>query len=236
MARLPRFRKRVEWFLKYRPHLLKNLASLTEPGQDGRYVLSIVNREQLVRVLERMLDPKEFLSEYGLRALSREYEGSPFRFSMNGQQHTVAYEPAESTSAMFGGNSNWRGPIWFPVNFLMIESLQKYHHYYGDALTVEFQDGRRNLNEVATMLSQRLINIFRRDDVRGRRPFYGNVEVFQQDPHWRDCIQFYEYFHGDNGAGVGASHQTGWTALVAKLIQQCAEKQSVAQEEKGAVT
>jgi hypothetical protein len=144
---------------------------------------------------------------------------------VDGHAHTVSYQPAESTTGMFGGNSNWRGPIWFPVNFLMIESLQKYFHYCGDSFKVELPRGSENwftLNEVATDLSRRLMRIFLRDEANGgRRPVFGNVDLFQTDPHWRDNVLFYEYFHGDNGAGIGASHQTGWTALVAKLIQQC---------------
>jgi hypothetical protein len=225
LEKLPRFRRRMEWFIKYRPFLLENIASLTEPGPDGRLLLSIVNREQLTQVLKRMLDPAQFLSDYGLRALSKEYEANPYVFDYNGQTLTVGYEPAESSSGMFGGNSNWRGPIWFPLNYLMIESLQKYHHYYGDRLTVPLSGRPATLDQVAADLSRRLIRLFGQDEANGgRRPFYGDVDYFQQDPHWRDYILFYEYFHGDNGAGIGASHQTGWTALVAKLIQQSGGK------------
>jgi hypothetical protein len=169
-----------------------------------------------------MFDPAQFLSDYGLRALSKEHEANPYSFSINGQTHTVGYEPAESSSGLFGGNSNWRGPIWFPVNFLMIESLQKFHHYYGDQMQIELPFGSGNLGSLeqgAAEISRRLTNIFLRG-ADGRRPVFGSVDLFQEDPHWRDYILFYEYFHGDNGAGIGASHQTGWTALVAKLIQQ----------------
>jgi hypothetical protein len=173
-----------------------------------------------------MLDEEQFLSPYGLRALSKEHETNPFTLQVDGQTHIVGYEPAESTSGLFGGNSNWRGPIWLPVNYLMIESLQKYHHYYGDDLRVEMPTGSgqlANLNEVADGLSCRLNALFLRDG-DGKRPFNGTTPLFQNDPHWRDHILFYEYFHGDNGAGIGASHQTGWTALVAKLLQQSGGK------------
>jgi len=218
---LPRFKRRLEWFIQYRPELVDNIAPILEPGREGRYLLSIVNREQLSRVLGRMLDSNQFLSDYGLRALSKEYQQTPYQFYSNGQMLTVHYEPAESSSGMFGGNSNWRGPIWFPVNYLMIESLQKYHHYFGDSFQVSVAGRSMTLAEVADDLSQRLIKIFLQDEGQGkRRPVFGGTEIFQTDPHWRDHILFYEYFHGDNGAGIGASHQTGWTALVAKLIQQ----------------
>jgi hypothetical protein len=225
LEKLPRFRQRMEWFIKYRPHLLKNIASLTEPGSAGRILLAITDREKLAQVLVRMLDSAQFLSGYGLRTLSKEHEQNPYSFHVNGQTHTVGYEPAESTTGLFGGNSNWRGPIWFPVNFLMIESLQKYHHYYGDALKVEFPPGSGKmvtLGDVAADLSRRLIRIFLEDKSGDdRRPVFGGTGYFQNDPYWRDHILFYEYFNGDTGAGLGASHQTGWTALAAKLIQQC---------------
>jgi hypothetical protein len=198
------------------------MADWTEPGVDDRHLLSIVRREQLERVLTRMLDEATFLSEYGLRSLSKEHEEDPFQVDLDGQSHTVRYQPAESTTGLFGGNSNWRGPIWFPLNFLMIETLQKYHHYYGDDFQVEYPQGsghQANLKEVANDLSRRLIRLFLRDS-SGRRPFYGDETLFQDDPHWRDHLLFHEYFHGDNGAGLGASHQTGWTALVAKLIKR----------------
>jgi hypothetical protein len=222
--KLARFRRRMEWFIHYRPQLVKNIAALTEPGESGRCLLAIPNREQLQQVLGRMLDPAQFLSAYGLRSLSKEHEAQPYTFYANGQPHTVRYEPAESRSWLFGGNSNWRGPIWFPVNYLMIEALQKYYHYYGNSFKVELPTGSGHpmtLAEVATELSRRLIRIFLRDETKdGRRPFYGDMAYFQTDPHWCDYLPFYEYFHGDNGTGLGASHQTGWTALVAKLIQQ----------------
>ncbi|MDQ3248739.1 MAG: glucosidase [Chloroflexota bacterium] len=219
---LPRFRRRMEWFIQYRPDMVQSIASLTTPGQEGRLLLSLVNREKLTRILGRVLDPDQFLSDYGLRALSKQHEQHPYQLNIDGQIHEVRYEPAESGSGLFGGNSNWRGPIWFPVNYLLIETLQRYHHYYGDGLRVALPAGSAQqvtLGEVARNLSQRLTGIFLRDE-QGRRAFNGGVALFQSDPHWRDYILFYEYFHGDNGAGLGASHQTGWTALVAKLIQQ----------------
>jgi hypothetical protein len=169
-----------------------------------------------------MLDETEFLSPYGIRSLSRVHLSHPYVLDANGSEHRVQYEPAESTTGIFGGNSNWRGPVWFPLNFLIIESLQKYHHYYGDEFQVEFPTGSGELHtlwEVARELSLRLEKIFLRD-ANGRRPVYGGAEKFQTDPHFRDHVLFYEYFHGDNGAGIGASHQTGWTALVAKLLNQ----------------
>jgi hypothetical protein len=219
---LPLFKRRMDWFIKNRPHLVENIASLKKPGVNGRRLLYLVDRAKLEQVMAHMLDEDKFLSDYGLRSLSKEHETHPFTFSADGQIYKVSYQPGESTSGMFGGNSNWRGPIWFPVNYLMIESLQKYHYYYGDKLQVELPYGsgkKTTLNDVAAKLSRRLVKIFLSDGT-GRRAFYGNNEIFCDDSHWQDCILFYEYFHGDTGAGLGASHQTGWTALVAKLIQQ----------------
>ena len=172
-----------------------------------------------------MFDEQEFLSPYGIRALSRFHHDHPYTLAVNGREHQVHYEPAESSTGIFGGNSNWRGPVWFPVNYLLIESLQKFHFYLGDEYRVEYPTGsgqRQTLGEVAANISRRLSRIFLKD-ANGRRPIYGGTETFQHDPHWRDLILFYEYFHGDNGAGIGASHQTGWTGLVAKLLQQSGE-------------
>jgi len=219
---LPRFKRRMQWFLDNRPELVQHIASLTTPGEGGRRLLAIADKDKLDHILPRMLDETQFFSPYGLRALSKAHEQQPYTLSVNGSVHSVKYEPAESTTGLFGGNSNWRGPIWFPINFLMVESLQKYHHYYGPEYKVECprHSGEwLNLNDVATELSRRLTRVFLRD-ADGRRPVFGGIEKFQNDPHWRDYLLFYEYFHGDNGAGLGASHQTGWTALVAKLIQQ----------------
>ncbi len=219
---LPRFRQRMEWFIKYRPQLVEHIASLTEPGEDGRRLLAIVDRHELSQILTKMLDKDEFLSDYGLRSVSKFHEANPYSWNTDGQVHMLRYEPAESSSGLFGGNSNWRGPIWFPVNYLMIEALQKYNHYYGDTLKAEMpahSGTPMNLDQIAAELSRRLTGIFLRDS-QGHRAVFGGVDYFQNDPHWRDYIPFYEYFHGDIGAGIGASHQTGWTALVAKLIQQ----------------
>jgi mannosylglycerate hydrolase MGH1-like protein len=222
---LPGFKRRMQWFIENRPEL-RDHVQLTA-GADGgtRRLLSIVSRGQLPRVLRFMLDEGEFLSPHGIRAVSRYHAEHPFVFRLGEAEHRVDYEPAESSSELFGGNSNWRGPIWFPMNYLLIESLQKFHHFYGDGLTVPFPTGaehRLNMWGVAAELSRRLTRIFLRD-AEGSRPVYGGAEKFQTDPHWRDLLLFYEYFHGDNGAGMGASHQTGWTGLVAKLLQQSGE-------------
>jgi len=222
LDRLPGFKRRLEWFIDNRPDLTANVASMRAPGRGERRLLSIVDRQQLVRVLQVMLDPAEFLAPNGIRALSQYHKDHPYVLQIDGTEHRVDYEPAESTTGLFGGNSNWRGPIWMPVNFLMVEALQRYHHYYGDALTVECPTGsgrHMTLDRVAADLSRRLTRIFLRDEF-GRRPVYGRNPRFQQDPAWRDLLLFYEYFNGDTGEGLGASHQTGWTALVAKLLQQ----------------
>jgi len=223
--RLPGFKRRMQWFLENRPQLSEYVDIQTGADLHVRRLLSLVNRERLSRVLRYMLDESEFLSPYGIRALSRFHREHPYMLSVDCTEHRVAYEPAESSTGLFGGNSNWRGPVWFPVNFLLIESLQKFHHYLGDDYRVEFPTGsgqRLTLWEVAAEISRRLTHLFLRD-ADGRRPVCGGSERFQQDPHWRDLVLFYEYFHGDNGAGIGASHQTGWTALVAKLLQQNGE-------------
>ncbi len=220
--RLAGFRRRMEWFLRHRPDLCGNLASLTREGVADRRLLAICHGERLRLVLARMLDEQEFLSPHGVRSLSRYHRGNPFVMHVDGSEHRVDYHPAESTTGLFGGNSNWRGPVWFPVNFLLIESLQKYHHYLGADFQVELPTGsglRMSLGEVAAEMSRRLVRLFLRD-AQGRRPVFGGTELLQKDPHFRDHILFHEYFHGDNGAGIGAGHQTGWTALVAKLIQQ----------------
>lgn len=221
---LPAFKRRMNWFFEHRVYLRDqgNVACIKSPGENSRRLLSIVNRERLVRVLQPMLDEKEFLSPYGIRSISKIHQDQPYTFWVDGQSHTIDYQPAESTSGLFGGNSNWRGPIWFPINYLLIESLQKYHHFYGDSFKVECPTGSgqmMSLCEVATELSRRLIKLFLRDG-KGERPIYGGNRLFQDDPHWRDYVLFNEYFHGDNGTGLGAGHQTGWTGLVAKLIQQ----------------
>jgi hypothetical protein len=190
-------------------------------GLADRGILALVNPDRLRRILTKMLDENEFLSPYGIRALSKFHDRHPYVFHVGGQAHSVGYLPAESNSGMFGGNSNWRGPIWMPVNALLIRALLNFHLYYGDNFKIECPTGSgklMNLFEVAKEISDRLTRIFLRDD-SGRRAVYGGTQTFQNDPYWRDHLLFFEYFHGDNGAGLGASHQTGWTGLVAKLIQ-----------------
>ena len=223
--RLPGFRRRMQWFIDNRPEFRGHMTTTVAPGGGVRRLLSIVRRPQLLRVLGYMLDREEFLSPHGIRALSRWHRQHPYVLAIDGTEHRVGYEPGESSTGLFGGNSNWRGPIWFPVNYLLIESLQKFHHFYGDDLKVECPTGSSrllNLWEVAAELSRGLTRLFLRGR-DGRRPTYGDCARFQQDPHWRDLILFNEYFHGDEGRGIGASHQTGWTGLVAKLIEQSGE-------------
>jgi len=225
LRRLPAFTKRLEWFIDHRKDLTEGVACMRTPGQAGRRLFAVVSPDRLRRVLQRMVDEDEFLSPFGIRAISAAYRDRPFAFEEGGMRHEVRYEPGESSSGLFGGNSNWRGPIWFPVNYLLIESLQRFHHYLGDGFTIEYpaRSGKQaTLAEVAADVSRRLSRIFLRDG-SGRRPVFGNQELLQSDPHFRDLIPFYEYFHGDDGSGVGASHQTGWTALVAKLLQQSHE-------------
>jgi hypothetical protein len=222
LDKLPDFSRRMRWFIKNRPDLCGNIFSVDIPGEGERRLLSLVDPDRLRRLLERMLDPDEFLSPHGIRSVSKWHAAHPARVDLAGVTHTVTYEPAESTTGLFGGNSNWRGPIWFPINYLLVESLQRYHHYLGDDFTVELPAGsgdEHTLWEVATELSRRLIDIFLPDG-DGRRPVNGGNVLFDTDPDWRDHVAFHEYFHGDTGAGLGASHQTGWTALVAKLIRQ----------------
>ncbi|MBD1907664.1 glucosidase [Funiculus sociatus GB2-A5] len=226
LKQLPGFRQRMEWFIRNRPNLKKNVACMETPGVGARRLLAIAYSDKLRRILEKLLDEKEFFSDYGIRSVSKFHAENPYIFNVNGDSYCVNYEPAESSSGLFGGNSNWRGPIWFPINYLLIEALQKFHHYLGDDFKIECPTGSgqmMNLWEIATELSQRMIQIFLKNE-SGQRPVYGDLEIFQTDPHWRDLILFHEYFHGDNGAGLGASHQTGWTGVVAKLIQQCGEK------------
>jgi hypothetical protein len=221
--RIPRAVARFRERLQRMPGLFQSI-HLTGPGHFGvaeRGMIALVNEERLRRILSRMLDENEFLSPYGIRALSRYHEKHPYVFRVHGEEYRVEYLPAESNTGMFGGNSNWRGPIWFPVNALILRALLHYYLYYGDNFKVECPTGSGrilNLFEVAKEIAERLIRIFLRDD-RGRRPVFGGVQKFDSDPHWRDHLLFYEYFHGDNGAGIGASHQTGWTGLVATLIQ-----------------
>ena len=224
LARLPSFQKRMDWFLAHNPDVADHVDMSERTDKGARLMLSIANRKKLERIYKYVLDENEFLSAHGVRALSKYHKDHPFVLHVNGLSQAVDYEPAESTGDLFGGNSNWRGPVWFPLNFLMIESLQRVHYYYGEGFTVEFPTGsgqQKTLWEVGREVSRRLSHIFLAKD--GRRAVYGDVELFQNDPFWRDLILFYEYFNGDNGAGLGASHQTGWTALVAKLIEQSGE-------------
>ncbi len=224
--RLPSFKRRMEWFINNWEHTGNHIETTKETTQGENLLLAIVNRERLTRILATMLDETEFLSQYGLRALSRYHKEHPYIVELEGTSYSVDYEPAESTTGLFGGNSNWRGPIWFPLNYLIIHALQTFHTFYGDDFTIEFPTGsgtQLTLRQVSTELSQRLAHIFLRDG-QGRRAVHGGVVKFQEDPHWRDLVLFYEYFHGDNGAGIGASHQTGWTGLIACLLQESRQK------------
>jgi len=219
---LPHFKARMDWFLTHRPNLASLVSRWQEPGAGERRLLALVRGHRMKCLLRRMLDPTEFLSDHGVRALSRYHAEHPYTLDVNGSRYTVAYEPAESRSGLFGGNSNWRGPVWFPVNFLLIETLQKFHHYYSDDFLVECPTGSGQmltLWQISQELASRLMGLFLRGP-DGRRPVYGGNELLQRDPRWRDYLLYYEYFNGDDGAGVGASHQTGWTAVVAKLIDQ----------------
>jgi len=219
---LPGFHERLRWFLANRADLVGDAASVTRTGEQDRRLFALVSASRLRAILSRMLDEREFLSPHGLRSVSRWHAEHPFRLVIDGRvSGEVCYEPAESRSGLFGGNSNWRGPVWFPLNYLIIEALQKFDWYYGSTFTVEHPVGSGTmltLWEVSVELSRRLIGLFVRHE--GKRPALGDVAKMQQDPHWRDLVPFFEYFHGDTGAGLGATHQTGWTALVAKLIQQ----------------
>jgi len=225
LDRYDAFRRRMEWFIEHRPDLTSNVACMHTPGHGDRRLLSIVDRDRLRRVLSVMLDEREFLSPHGIRAISRIHREQPYCFTASGREYRVMYEPAESTSGLFGGNSNWRGPIWYPINVLLIEALRTFDRYYHDSFTVECPTGSgrlMTLGQVADELARRLSSVFL-DDAGGRRPVFGAVERFQADPNWHDLIPFHEYFNGDTGAGVGASHQTGWTALVARLLQESGE-------------
>jgi hypothetical protein len=220
LAKYPEIGERLRWFLDTRPELSAAIHDPQKPGVAGRRLASILDETRLRRVLEKMLDEDEFLSPYGLRSLSRHHADHPYVIEAGGQEYRVSYLPAESDTGMFGGNSNWRGPIWMPVNALIIRALMHYYLYYGDAFTVECPTGsgrQMNLYQVAAEIGRRLSNIFLRDEA-GRRAVYGDSRTFQEDPHWRDCLSFYEYFHGDNGAGLGASHQTGWTGGIARIM------------------
>jgi hypothetical protein len=225
---MPDFADRMHWFLDNRPHLSENIVSLDDRAAGHRHLVSILDDERLVKVLGYLLDEDEFLSPFGIRSLSKAHDGQPYRIEVDGQTFGIAYEPAESASGVFGGNSNWRGPVWFPINYLLIEALGRFHEYYGDDLGIEYPSGSgeaQSLRSVAAELSQRLIDLFLDDT--GSRPVFGRHGPFADDPQWRDHLLFYEYFHGDTGKGLGASHQTGWTGLVAELIEQCGNGDTV---------
>jgi hypothetical protein len=220
LAKHPKMQERFGWFLETRPELVAHIHDPRKAGIAGRKLASILDENKLRRVLAKMLDENEFLSPYGLRSLSRYHAEHPYIMQAGGQEYRVSYLPAESDTGMFGGNSNWRGPIWMPVNGLIVRALLQYYAYYGNAFTVECPTGsgrHMNLYQVAEEIAHRLANIFLKDK-NGRRPVYGGNRKFQEDRHWRDCLLFYEYFHGDNGAGLGASHQTGWTGIIARLM------------------
>ncbi|HET6284379.1 MAG TPA: hypothetical protein VFH73_25705 [Polyangia bacterium] len=220
---LPAFKKRMRWFLENR----KDLAGQVSfgAGRHGHALLAIPSRARLERVLRYLLDEGEFLSPFGIRSLSKVHQREPYSFFHNGQEFRVDYDPGESTTGLFGGNSNWRGPIWFPVNYLLLEALQRYHHFYGDEFKVECPVGsgrQLTLDEAAQEISARLASVFQ-PGADGSRPCHGVDPRYATDPHFRDLVLFHEYFHGDTGRGVGASHQTGWTALVAELISSLAQ-------------
>jgi hypothetical protein len=219
-AKYPEIAERLRWFLESRPELRTAIHDPLQVGLAGRRLASILNESKLRRVLAKMLDENEFLSDFGIRSLSRIHNDQPYVMNVGGKEYRISYLPAESDTGMFGGNSNWRGPIWMPVNALIIRALLNYYSYYGPDFTVECPTGsghHMNLYQVAEELSRRLTNIFVKDP-SGARPVFGGTEKFQNDPHWKDYLQFYEYFHGDNGAGLGANHQTGWTGLIARCM------------------
>jgi hypothetical protein len=230
LEKLPLLKQRVEWFIANRPELAENVAKIEVSGLRQRRLLAIVNPERLRRILRRLFAEEEFLSPHGLRALSKFHDANPYVLNVGGASFRVDYEPAESTSGLFGGNSNWRGPIWFPLNYLLIESLQKFHYYLGDEYKVEFPTGSGEmltLWDISQRLSNRLIGLFRAGP-DGLRPFQNAESPIEAGPLWREHLLFHEYFNGDTGQGLGASHQTGWTAVVAKLIQQLAEYEAPA--------
>jgi hypothetical protein len=219
----PGFRKRMEWFLRNRRDLARQISYMEMGGESPLTfrLLAIPSRERLARVLRYLLDPNEFLSPYGIRSLSRIHLDRPFVLRVDGEERRVDYEPGESSTPLFGGNSNWRGPVWFPLNYLLIESLERYHHFYGDTLRVECPTGSgktMNLDEVACELSRRIGGIFLPNQ-DGRSPWQGDMRVFADSPHWRNLTWFFEYFHGDTGRGCGANHQTGWTALIVRMLR-----------------
>jgi len=215
------FTDRLYWFLNHRPKLASLVARWGEKGKDAKHLLSLLRGHRMKRILYRMLDENEFLSDHGLRALSKYHEANPYMLEIEGNLFSIHYTPGESDTTLFGGNSNWRGPIWMPVNYLLIESLIRFHDYYGDDFKIEYPTRSGNLltlREIASRLSERLVSLFTRDK-SGNRPVFGDQFLFQDDPYFRDHIQFFEYFHGDTGKGLGASHQTGWTGLIARILK-----------------
>jgi hypothetical protein len=231
IAHLPGFGKRLRWFVENRQDLARHISYVETSGEGrarGLRLLAIPSRARLEKVLRYLLDESEFLSPHGVRSLSRAYAAEPYVLRIDGHEYRIGYDPADSTSGLFGGNSNWRGPVWFPVNFLLVEALGRYHKFYGDEFKVECPTGSgrlMNLAEVAGELTRRLSSIFLAgDDDGGGAPWHGNDARYASDPHWRDLTLFHEYFHGDTGRGVGASHQTGWTALVATLLERLARE------------
>jgi Glycosyl hydrolase family 63 C-terminal domain len=227
--KLPKLWSKIELYRQQWPDLVKLVSRWSEPGVQGRRLFALTRVFRMTKILARLLDESEFLSPYGVRALSRSYLDEPYDLEYNGVHYRVNYQPGESAGALFGGNSNWRGPIWIPVNYLLIENLRRFYRFYGDGFTIECPTGSgvmMTLDQVADELCRRLIKLFLRD-ADGRRPVFGAYEKFQTDPHFKDYILFHEYFHGDNGRGCGASHQTGWTGLVANLITQAFANRSI---------
>ncbi|MCA8996842.1 MAG: glucosidase, partial [Planctomycetaceae bacterium] len=236
IEQLPEFRKRVAWMLRHRKNLSNFMTFLDKceenPNAEGLWLLALPTRQRLERMLAYMLDEKEFLSDYGIRSLSKYHEENPFVCQIGNEEMTVSYVAGESDSYMFGGNSNWRGPIWFPLNYLILEALERYHQFYGDSFKVECPTGSgnlMNLHEVANEIRRRLVRLFLADE-KGNRPSYARGPRFANDPNWKDLILFYEYFHGDTGRGLGASHQTGWTALVAPILETIAKERTSKKE------
>jgi hypothetical protein len=220
----------MHWFLDNRPDVARTIACMHPKGDDGctHRLLAIPTRERLTRVLRYLLDEREFLSPYGIRSVSAVHREHPYVVEVLGQRREVAYDPGDSNTGLFGGNSNWRGPVWFPLNFLLVEALERYDHFYGDTLRVEYPTGsgrQMTLGEVAQDLAARLASLFLRD-AAGRRPCLAEDQRYATDPHWRDLVLFHEYFHGDTGQGLGASHQTGWTSLAVKFFEECARRRS----------
>jgi hypothetical protein len=220
--RLPAFKKRLVWFVEHRQDLARHISYFEHHHGHGRGLLAVPSRDKLQRVLQVMLDENEFLSPFGLRSLSKVHGEHPFLFEMNGRKFEAHYSPGESGTDLFGGNSNWRGPIWFPLNFLLIEVLEKYFHFYHEEFQIEFPTGSgkmMDLKSISKELERRLTALFLTDPKSGCRPYENENRPFAQRPDWKDLVLFHEYFHGETGRGLGASHQTGWTALVVRMLE-----------------